>query len=111
MNEVTCIYADGEMIKTVLRNLLSNAIKFTKTKGKIVFSTEIVEKFVRVKIIDNGTGMSENQLSKLFGTEIFTTRGTANEKGTGLGLIICKEFAEKNGGQLTVESNEGQVVL
>lgn len=97
--------ADRNMIYTVIRNLLSNAIKFTNPGGKVRLKAEQEDDFVQISIIDDGVGMSQTQMNKLFRIDVTnTTRGTDNEKGTGLGLILCKEFVEKNGGKIWVES-------
>ena len=99
------VFADLNMIKTVLRNLISNAIKFTHTSGKI--HIEIIENSLSTtfKISDNGLGMSKETQSKIFNQATnASTNGTANEKGSGLGLILCKEFVEMHGGNIIVES-------
>ena len=97
------------MIHLVLRNLLSNAVKFTNIQGEIKISYELTNSFVTISIMDNGKGMTKEQLAKLFRTDsLFTLSGTANEKGTGLGLLLCKEFVEKNGGNIWVESTKGE---
>jgi signal transduction histidine kinase len=95
-------------INTVVRNLLSNAIKFTKEGGSIKLSTEEKTNQFIISVADNGVGMSPEAIQKLFllGTK-HSTLGTAKEKGTGLGLLLCKEFVEKNGGTIHVESEEG----
>lgn len=102
------IYADKEMMEVVLRNLISNAIKFTPKDGEISVDIQEVNEEVQVYIKDNGTGMSEESREKLFKDEYFTTKGTSNEAGTGLGLMICKEFLKKNGGEISVESELGK---
>ncbi len=102
------IYADKEMIEVVLRNLISNAIKFTPKEGEVLVDIKEVDEQVEVYVSDTGTGMSEEAKSKLFGDEHFTTKGTSNEAGTGLGLMICKEFLKKNGGNIHVESELGK---
>ncbi|NCC73751.1 MAG: PAS domain S-box protein [Sphingobacteriia bacterium] len=105
----TLVHADENMIKTVLRNLLSNAIKFTKPGGRVEITSKENGDFLLVSISDNGIGISEANQKQLF--EIgsgFTSRGTSNEKGTGLGLILCKEFIEKQGGKIRVESQENK---
>lgn len=102
------IYADKEMIEVVLRNLISNAIKFTPKEGEVVIDIKEDEELIEVLVSDTGTGMSEEAKNKLFGDEHFTTKGTSNESGTGLGLMICKEFLKKNGGTIHVESVLGK---
>jgi signal transduction histidine kinase len=104
------IYADANQISTVVRNLLSNAIKFTPQNGTItVEGLQINDKEAQVSVIDTGMGMTAEQLQKLFVIEShFTTRGTAGEKGTGLGLLLCKDFVEQNGGKIAVESELGK---
>lgn len=102
-------FADSKMLRAVLINLLTNAIKFTPKGGKITLSTQIIENFVEISISDTGVGMSQNDLSKLFRIDVHhTTVGTANETGTGLGLILCKELVEKNGGTIWAESELGK---
>ncbi len=97
--------ADIDMLKTVLRNLISNAIKFTDKNGVININAKQVSGNVTISISDNGTGISANSIPKLFdATQLLTTVGTKGEKGTGLGLILCKEFVEKHGGRIWVES-------
>lgn len=105
----TFVYADEEMVKFVVRNLLSNAIKFTRHKGNVVVSAELENDRTNISISDNGVGMDNDQLNALFDiTEKKSTLGTQQEKGTGLGLVICKEFVEKNNGTLSVESTKGK---
>ncbi|MCG6186388.1 sensor histidine kinase [Maribellus maritimus] len=108
------IYADDEMIKTVFRNIISNAVKFTSAGGEIKLSASAKsdDKWVEVKIQDNGVGMDKEQLKNLFRIgKVKSKPGTANEKGTGLGLILCKEFIDLNNGKLTVESEPGKGTL
>lgn len=102
------LFADPQMIETVLRNLINNAIKFTPENGKIaVYAQENGQK-VEVKISDSGIGISENELQNLFRIDSKVKRkGTNNEDGSGLGLILCKEFVEKNNGNIWVESSPG----
>lgn len=103
------VYADRNMLKTVLRNLISNAIKFTKQGGKINVSAISTQNQVEVTVSDNGIGMNEETRSKLFSLETNeSTIGTANEKGSGLGLLLCREFIEKHGGKIWVESILGK---
>lgn len=102
------ISADKYMIETVLRNLVSNAIKFTKSGGNVVLSAEDIGDFISISVIDNGIGIAPEDTPKLFNyDQHFSLKGTNNETGTGLGLAICKDFVEKNGGQISVESKKG----
>ncbi|HMP98694.1 MAG TPA: ATP-binding protein [Cyclobacteriaceae bacterium] len=102
-------YADPNTINLVFRNLIMNALKFTEDGGKIIVSAERKGDEVLVSISDNGIGMSKEIQEKLFDKKSpYSTRGTANEKGTGLGLMLCKEFVERNGGKIWVESEEGK---
>ncbi|QGY46853.1 hypothetical protein GM418_25295 [Maribellus comscasis] len=108
------IYVDDEMIKTVFRNIISNAVKFTSAGGEIKLSASAKpgDKLVEVKIQDNGIGMDNEQLKNLFRIgKVKSKPGTANEKGTGLGLILCKEFVDLNNGKLAVESEPGKGTL
>ncbi|WP_321373000.1 hybrid sensor histidine kinase/response regulator [uncultured Draconibacterium sp.] len=106
--DVLC-QADKNMISTVFRNLISNAIKFTKPQGNITITCCSKNSYHEFCIIDNGIGMDEKTLNQLFNLSSKTQRfGTSNESGTGLGLHLCKEFVEKNGGQLSVSSKENE---
>ncbi len=105
----TLCYTDLNMLNLVLRNLISNAIKFTSPNGKVIVSAQLdQDDFISISVKDNGIGMSQEQLDQLF---LFgaSTKGTQNEKGTGIGLTLCKEFVEKGGGKIWAEStsNEG----
>jgi len=101
------VYADKNIISTVIRNLLSNAIKFSNIGGKIAVNAQEQDKYVEVSITDSGVGMSKDELDKLFRLDAsFSTKGTADEEGTGLGLLLCKEFIEKNGGKIWVTSKK-----
>lgn len=102
------IYADKNMVDTIIRNLLSNAIKFTPEKGRINITGENNgNNTVRLTVTDTGVGIKKEDLPKLFDIEQdFSTKGTRRETGTGLGLIVCKEFIEINKGQIIVESEE-----
>jgi len=102
-------YADLNMILTVVRNLLSNAIKFTNEGGKIEVFGKNYDKYVEISIKDNGIGIGEEDLEKIFRIDIkHSTMGTANERGSGLGLVLCKEFIEKNLGTLKANSKLGE---
>jgi len=103
------LFADPLMIETVLRNLINNAIKFTPENGLIEITTTKVENKVTICVKDNGTGISEADAKNLFQIDSTVKRkGTNNEDGSGLGLILCKEFVEKNNGAIWVESSLGQ---
>ena len=103
------VYADNDMLKTVMRNLVSNAIKFTNIGGSIIINAEEISGFTVISVSDNGVGIEPDRLNKLFDiSQRQTTKGTAMEPGTGLGLILCKEFVEKNGGKIWVESEYGK---
>lgn len=105
----TTVWADKNMISTILRNLLSNAIKFTKAGGKVEVMITKDKKEVLVTVRDNGVGIRENDLYKLWRIdENLSTKGTNKEMGTGLGLIICKEFVAKHGGKIWAESKLNQ---
>ena len=107
--QLTCkVYADKDMIQLVVRNLISNAVKFSKRGGSIKLSTTIEGNNTILCVTDTGVGISESDQKKLFEQETFTTRGTDNEQGTGLGLLLCKDFIEKNGGSIWVESEIGK---
>ncbi len=114
-NPMSCtVYADINMINTVLRNLISNAIKFTPKEGmvEIGVKTRHALSLTEIYVKDNGVGISEENLKKMFDLgENTSTRGTDGEKGSGLGLVLCKELIEKNQGELFVEStlNKGSV--
>ena len=107
--EGTLIYADANMLNLVIRNLVSNSIKFTSKGGTVHIFSRTEEKSEIVSVIDSGIGMSEEDQNKLFRLDIaVTTIGTNKEKGTGLGLILCKDFVERNGGEISVESKPGK---
>ncbi len=101
--------ADIEMMKTVIRNLLSNAIKFTSRGGIITFSAVLKPPMAEVTVSDNGVGMTDDTMQSLFKiTDSTSLDGTEGEKGTGLGLMLCKEFINKNNGDIRVESEPGK---
>ncbi len=101
-------FADSQMIDTVIRNLISNALKFTEARGAITLSACQNDQNVEITVADTGIGMDAEAVAKLFRLDVrYNQLGTAGEKGTGLGLNVCKEFAEKNGGSIAVESIVG----
>ena len=104
----TVAYADKDMISLVLRNLISNAVKFCRTGDRIIVSASMFNGEVVVEVKDTGVGIAPEDVEKIFGKQIFTTRGTSNELGTGLGLVLSKEFVELNGGKIWVESTLGK---
>ena len=107
-NEIA-VYADLNMIETVFRNLISNAIKFTSLNGKINIYTKCKQDFCEITISDNGIGMDKEKCKRLFNLDTnISTLGTANEKGTGLGLLLCEEFVKKNKGDISVKSELGK---
>jgi two-component system sensor histidine kinase/response regulator len=104
----TYAVVDKNMISTVLRNLVSNAIKFTKEGGKVVIESNKIDNFIEVSVLDTGVGIPEENKKKIFEIDNnISTLGTNDEVGTGLGLIIVREFIEKNGGSIKVDSTEG----
>lgn len=103
------VFADREMISSVLRNILTNAIKFSFEGGEIVVRGEYLGEIYRVTIEDRGVGMSEDTIRNiLYGSGIISTYGTANEKGTGLGLSVSRDFIRENGGRLDIISEPGK---
>ena len=106
---VRYVYADSEMIRTVVRNLVANALKFTNNGGTITISTSTYSGQVLVTVADTGVGVKPEDMGKLFGGgDHWTTVGTANEKGSGLGLQLCREFVERNYGKIWAESEPGK---
>jgi signal transduction histidine kinase len=102
------VFADRNMLETIIRNLISNAIKFTNPGGRIDINAVQNADYVEVSIADNGVGMSEETCKKLFLVSTnMTSKGTVGEKGSGLGLLLCKEFVDKHGGKIWAESHEG----
>ena len=103
-------YGDNNMINTVLRNLLSNAVKFTPRNGNIkVVAEEYDKDHIKISVVDNGIGIDKGDIDKIFDlTSHFTTNGTDSEEGTGLGMVLCKDFVEKNKGIIWVESEKGK---
>ncbi len=101
-------WADPNMIDAVFRNIISNAIKYSKSGGKITVSAVVKENIVEVSVTDNGIGIPSRHLTTLFTLQGVTTQGTREEKGTGIGLVLCKELIEKNGGKIWASSKEGE---
>lgn len=107
--ENTYAFADEYMITTVIRNLIYNAIKFTQEGGEIQLTASMKNEMVEFQVKDNGIGIPMANLDKIFRTDIrLSTNGTENESGAGMGLALCKEFVERNGGQISIHSKEGQ---
>ncbi len=101
-------YADRFAIQTVVRNLISNAVKFTQPQGIITIMAEQSNEFVKISISDNGVGISKEKQKKLFRVDaVSSTAGTEGEKGTGFGLLLCKDLVEKNSGKIWLESEKG----
>ncbi len=102
------VFADEKMVNTILRNLISNGIKFTPRNGEIVISANILDNQIEISVSDNGIGMSPDEINRLFKIEVYhTTLGTESESGTGVGLILCKELVNTNGGNIWIESKKG----
>ncbi|NIM13369.1 MAG: tetratricopeptide repeat protein [Candidatus Aminicenantes bacterium] len=107
--ENTFAWADKQMMKSVMRNLLANAVKYTHPGGEVKITSTDAGNRVEITVSDNGVGMDKEKAERLFMEEVHeSTRGTASEKGTGLGLVLCKEFVEKNGGEIRVQSQPDQ---
>lgn len=107
--DVACdVHADKDMIRLVLRNLVSNAIKFTPEGGNVTVTADTNDQYVFVSVHDTGIGLSAEETTRILSKDYFTRYGTAGEKGSGLGLMLCREFIEKNKGVLMVESIPGK---
>jgi len=103
------VLADTNHVKIIMRNLIGNAIKFTNNDGQISISSSSHGNFMVISIEDTGVGMTQDQVDKLFSVnQHFSQKGTSGEKGTGLGLLLCKELVELNQGKLWVEAVAGQ---
>jgi len=108
-DEKIIVFADIDMFNTILRNLISNAIIYTHNGGHIDIFAQKCDTAITIVVSDNGIGIAPDKLSKLFEyTQMRSTKGTADEKGTGFGLMICKEFVEKHGGKIWVNSEPGK---
>jgi two-component system, sensor histidine kinase and response regulator len=104
------VYAHGDkdMINLVLRNLITNAIKYTPMGGRIIIGTHEHDQFAEIYIQDTGRGISREEMRKINENNFYTTKGTASEAGTGLGLMLCREFLDQNNGRMMIESEPGQ---
>ncbi len=103
------VFADADMLKLIVRNLFANAVKFSRHGGEISILAYLKDDLVEISVEDTGVGISPENQKKLFNPESnYSTYGTSQEKGTGLGLILCKEFVQQNGGEIRVESKEGE---
>jgi signal transduction histidine kinase len=102
------VYADKDMVNLVLRNLLSNAIKFTPAEGLIFLDARELRSSIEISVQDTGMGISREGLQRLMEHNYYSTRGTRGEAGTGLGLMLCKEFLSRNGGQMNIQSEPGK---
>lgn len=102
-------FGDVNMTDAVIRNLISNAVKFTESGGRVVISAKRIDEGIEIAVEDSGVGIPEDRIDKIFDIDDFkSSKGTDQEEGTGLGLIICKELVEKNGGKINVESGLGE---
>lgn len=109
ISDQTVVWADPNMLRTTLRNLVSNAIKFTDTNGKVIITATSKTDLVEISVSDTGVGMTQEDMSKLFRIDIsHSTPGTKEETGTGIGLVLCKEFVNRHGSDITVESEPGK---
>ncbi|MBL7112279.1 MAG: hybrid sensor histidine kinase/response regulator [Bacteroidales bacterium] len=107
-NDLT-VWADSKMVGTVIRNLVTNALKFTRPGGRIIISCMDNQDYARLSVEDNGIGIDKAKLEHFFRIDThFSTPGTENERGTGLGLLLCREFIERHGGEIRVESEPGK---
>lgn len=107
MSSDLVVNAGRNTVQLIFRNLFSNAIKFCRENDTISISSQIIEEKETIVFKDSGIGMSNEKLKKLFISEIFTTLGTDNEKGTGFGLLLCEDFLNKTGGKIHIESVVG----
>jgi len=108
ISEPHTVFADKYSFRSIMQNLISNAVKFTNLNGEVKISAQEKNNFIEISVSDNGIGMKPELIKKIFMIESrHTTKGTADEAGTGLGLLLCKELAEKNGGGIVIESQVG----
>ncbi len=109
ITDTITIVADKNMIRTIMRNLITNAVKFTHKNGMVKVNAVSCKNYLEISVSDSGIGMSKETMAKLFKIDAnLSTSGTENERGTGLGLFLCKEFADKHNGKILVESEEGK---
>lgn len=109
IDKAVSVYADVNMVSTIVRNIVANAIKFTHPFGKVTLTSNSKGDFIEMSVSDNGVGIKPEKIDTLFKIDQSTsTEGTAKEKGTGLGLLLCKEMIEKHGGKIWVESRENE---
>ncbi len=108
VESATTVFADQNMLDTIIRNLLANAIKFTPNFGKVEITSQQQASMMELSVLDTGMGIKPEDIQRIFQGRYYTTTGTGNEKGTGIGLNLCKEFVEKNGGDIGVESEIGK---
>ncbi len=101
-------FADKDMVNLIIRNLLSNAIKYTPENGEIKIAAQKTPLGVELFVRDSGMGIDPDALAKILSNSFYSTKGTAGESGTGLGLMLCREFAIRNGGELLIESLPGK---
>ena len=102
------VFADLNMLNLVIRNILTNAVKFTNEDGNVAVKGNLLGNQVEITISDDGVGIEKENMTKIFSSGSFSTTGTKKEMGTGLGLSLCKEFIEKNNGQISVQSTPGE---
>jgi signal transduction histidine kinase len=103
------VWGDDAMLQSLVQNLISNAIKFTPSGGSIEFSENRFDNHIEFIVSDTGVGIKEKDIEKLFRIDLsFTTKGTQQEKGTGLGLALCNEIVNIHGGEIKVESKIGE---
>lgn len=112
VEEHLIVWADRNLVGVVVRNLISNAIKFSDNNDEITISATEDENMVKIAVKDNGVGINDADKDKLFRLDTnFTSQGTAGEKGSGLGLLLCKEFVKKNGGEIWIENNPNKGMI
>ena len=110
VSEDILIESDQDVLETIIRNIILNAVKFVPTLGKVTVKAQIKNNEIQISISDSGVGIPKNVQKNLFriDSKLQSQNGTAGEKGSGLGLILCKEFIDKLGGTITVDSEEGK---